>query len=675
MGNHVLSRGKQMRIWILLSALVTLAGTALFSQDLALSSDMSGIDAAAAGSSAPQAVIIVARPIGAAKGRASEFSWIDAFVHEYLLFRLQAINQIRIVDPDSLLAHISDYRNYKAGRSSDAQYRSSAQSFQATHILKVESQVSKGNSTVQFTFITLSAGAGGSETRLKSRNCNIDKIDEGLDSAITQLISELSIEIDQYGSKFLKTKIAGSGKCNKEIGNQVIEIYKNIKPNHKKAADELKKCALQDDGALLAYFVSNQEYVKAGDYENAAVSLKDLIFKLGPSYAGLYPIAARYFRLSDQLENALQMIKVCEGLGLSTNALVLEKAALFEAMEDESNTTRAYEDVLTFDPSNFNALLFLMHEYNKLSAPDRALGYATSFIQAYPSDGRGELEAGRAYLAQQQNSKAMTALTRAADMLPDDPAPHAMLGDLHIQNNSFTQALQEYERALELSGEDVDLHVKIGQTHLLMGKPQLALEKLKDLRKKYYDNMALLRVLGLSEYQTGDAAAARSDLVRYVENGPPDRSVYLALGELEEQDQQYGKAMQLYERAEALDRSDPAVLQHIAALKEKTGGAAVASHDDKHLDDAAYAPRRGSPLFTIGMLSGVICAGGAAGGFAMDWLLKKDYTAYQNEQNTDQVASLHKKIDQKKLYRNALYALAGASGAGLALTITIPLLR
>jgi tetratricopeptide (TPR) repeat protein len=344
-------------------------------------------------------------------------------------------------------------------------------------------------------------------------------------------------------------------------------------------------------------------------------------------------------------------------------------------MEDESNATKAYEEVLAFDPSNFNALLFLMQEYNKLAAPEKAIEYATRFAQKYPSDGRGELEAGKAYLALKDNARAMTALTRAAEMLPNEAAPHSMLGDLHIQNSRFADAQQQYEEALSLSPDDVDLYVKIGQAHLLMGKPQLALEKTKGVRQKNYDNMALLRVVALSEFQTGDAAAARTDLKRYIENGPPDLSVYLALGELEEGDREYGKAMQLYERAEALDRSDPAVLQHIAALKEKTGGAAVAAGGDEPKDDDAYAPRMGSPRFTIGMLSGVIFAGGAAGGFAMDWLLKKDYTAYQKEQNSDQVASLHKKIAQKRLYRNTLYGLAGAAGVGLALTITIPLLR
>jgi tetratricopeptide (TPR) repeat protein len=414
--------------------------------------------------SSEKATIMVARPGSSERRSNPEFPWISAFVHEYLLFRLGAVSDFKLVNPDSLTSSIPDFRSYKESMVSESPYLSKYEMFNASHLLMTECQLQKNNSAVKFSMIVVPVKDQSNIITVNSSTCDIAKIDECLDACITQVVSGLQIEPAAAFQKFLKSRVADGGKCDKTIGSTVLAMYSGKRHNPKNSADDLKKCGNQGETSLLAQYLSAQYYAKAGDYTNAAATLKDCIFKLGPTNAALYPICARYYHKIDKLENALQMIKVAEGLKLVTNDLLVEKALLLEAMEEDNDAESAFRDVLKFDPSNFDALLFLMHKANKDQDASAAIEYANTFRQLYPGDGRGDLEAGKAYFAVQQLPDAQSALIRAADILISNAEPRIMLGDVYAAQSNYNAALDQYERALELAAENVDLQVKIAQT-------------------------------------------------------------------------------------------------------------------------------------------------------------------------------------------------------------------
>lgn len=626
-----------------------------------------------------KAVLMVARPSSSDKRSNPEFPWISAFVHEYILFRLGAVTEIKLVDPDTLTSMVSSYRSYKEPDVSESPYISKFEYFNASHLLMTECQIQKNNSAVQFSMKVVPARDQGNTISVNSSTCELSKIDECLDACITQVISGLQIEPSPTFQKFMKTRVAGDGKCDKTIGSAVLAVYGYKKQNPKNSAEDLKKCANQGETTLLAYYLSSRYYAKAGEYADAATILKDCIFKLGPTNAALYPICARYYHKIDKLENAFQMIKVAEGLKLVTNDLIVEKALLLEAMEEENDAASAFRDVLKFDPSNFSGLLFLMHKANKDNDINAAIEYSNTFRKLYPGDGRGDLEAGKAYFAVQQLSDAQSALSRAVDILTAKAEPRILLGDVYAAQRNYTAALDEYERALEMAAEDVDLHVKIGQTCLLMGKPEMAVETLRKIQKKYYDNPGLLKVLGCAEYQTGDTVGARKELSRYIQSGAPDYTVFFTLGEMADNAGEYSEALDYYERAAALDPHDRVSPQRIAEVKQKMSGSDYTEKVKKKKErrESAEKRTRVSPRLVIRISSGIVGIGALGAGYFMNSLLKKDYTAYndynrdnipQPGENTDRVAELHKSIEQKMLYRNVLYSLGLLGVAGLSIT-------
>jgi tetratricopeptide (TPR) repeat protein len=626
-----------------------------------------------------KAVLMVARPSSSDKRSNPEFPWISSFVHEYILFRLGAVTEIKLVNPDTLTSMISSYRSYKEPAVSESPYLSKYEYVNASHLLMTECKIQKNNSAVQFSMKVVPVRDQGNIISVNSSTCELNKIDECLDACITQVISGLQIEPSAAFQKFIKTRVAGDGKCDKAIGSAVLSVYGNKKQNPKNSAEDLKKCANQGENTLLAYYLSSQYYAKAGDYANAATILKDCIFKLGPTDAALYPICAKYYHKTDKLENALQMIKVAEGLKLVTNDLVVEKALLLEAMEEDDDAAGAYRDVLKFDPSNFDALLFLMHKANKDKDFTAALEYANTFRQLYRDDGRGDLEAGKAYFAVLQLPDAQSALTRAADILTANAEPRILLGDVYAALSNHNAALDQYERALDLSAENVDLHVKIAQTCLLMGKPEMSVETLKKIQKKHYDNAGLLKVLGCAEYQTGDTAGARKELSRYIQSGAPDHTVFFTLGEIYDNAGEYAQALDYYERAAALDPGDRVSPQRIAEVHQKMSGSEYTEKVKKKKErrESAEQRKRVSPRLVIRIGSGIVGIGAFSAGYLMNSLVKKDYAAYndyskdniaQPGENAERVAELHKSIEQKMLYRNVLYSLGALGGAGVSIT-------
>jgi tetratricopeptide (TPR) repeat protein len=627
-------------------------------------------------SSLVEATIIVARPGSAGKRYNAEIPWITAFVHEYLLFRFGATVKIKIVDPDTLTALIPGYRSYGDPATSESSYLLKNDVVNASHILMTECQLKNGTNAIQFSMKLIPSQGGGNIISVNSSTCELNKIDECLDACVNQLISGLQIEPSTASQKFMTTRVAGDAKCDKTIGSTVIASYSARKPNYKNYAEDLKKCANQGETSLLAYYLSSRYYAKAGDFENAAMVLKDCIFKLGPTDASLYPVCARYFHKAKKLENAFQMIKVAQGLNLVTNDLLVEKAVLLEAMEEENDAEAAYREVITFDPSNFNALLFLMHKANKNGDAATAVEYSKAFRRQYPGDGRGDLEAGKAYLTLQQLPEAQSALARAADILTTDAEPRILLGDVYSAQYNHSAALDQYERALDLAPENVDLHVKIAQTCLLMGKPDMAVETLRKIQKKHYDNPGLLKVLGLAEFRTGDTANALNELSRYVRSGVPDHTVFFTLGELYDNLGEYAQALDYYERAAAIDPSDQASPRRIEAVRQKMSGSEYAEKVKKKKErrESAEQASHLSPRLVIRVGAGVLGVAAAGGGYLMDMLVKKDYNVYRDwennpeAKNTQRVSELHASIERNKMYRDALYGIAGLCSISIGAT-------
>jgi tetratricopeptide (TPR) repeat protein len=655
---------KKLHILYLTSSIIALFCVSLFAQG-----DMG--EKKSAGRESAQYSLIIARPANASRTNPQELAWISAFAHEFLIFRLGVLNQVKVIDSDTLSEELRGFNSYGEAPLSRQAYFSVAKKMNASHVLFCEYEADKSSKSLKVSLSLLSTDDPNNAIKAECTGA-IDKSDMCIDSCITQVLATWGIQPEDYAAKFLRTPITGSGKCEKAAGNALVAVKD---PNHKRIAEDLKKCSSQEPQAFLAYYIGALEYAKANDFEDAGQLLKDLIFKLGPIYPSLYPRAARYFRLADKFEDGLQMIKLCEGLNLQASNLVLEKALLLDKAEDFDKAQQAYEEVLSTDPDNYHALFFLMKKYNRDKDFEKSLKLSDRFLQTFSSDGPGFLEKGKSLVALNRYDEAQQPLTRAVVLLPNDPEPQILLGDCYQKKNDNALAIQCYSKAAILAPQNVAVHIKVARIYLLLNNPREALAGLKKIEKKFYDNAEVQKQIGYAEYRLGDNAEAIRDLNRCAQSGEPDVTVYLTLGELYSKTGDLKQSLDSYEKAQKVDPGNSNAERNIRLVKAKMQG-----RGDESEKNAALSAQPGSGasqggLSTITVLrivAGALCIAGVAGGYYMNKKISDDQPEYKASRTATEVGSLHTTLENDQLFRNVGYAVGGFSGVGFGVTFVIP---
>jgi Flp pilus assembly protein TadD len=616
--------------------------------------------------------LVIGRPADNSKSFDSDNPWVSAFCHEFLLFRFGAIGRFKVENPDYVSQQISQYNSYSDNAPNKQAYISYAKKMNISYILFLEFTIEKNTKKLQFNLALESVA--NDKKALSSASCDMDKIDEGLDSCVRQAINLCTPAPESYTLKFLKTKIIGSSKSAKLIGASRIASYKSDK-NHLKFAEDLKKISTQEQ-SFLALYAGAREFAKAKKFEDAALMLKDLIFNLGPCYPDLYALAAKNFRMAQKYEDALQMIKVCEGLNLETNDLVLEKAIVLEARDDWNNAETAYREVLTFDENNRNALIFLMRKANKDKQTDEALKLSAAFERQYPEDGMVCLEKGKALMAMKQMKNAQSSLNRAISLMPDNIEAHLLLADLLMQIGDFNGGLSHYNKVMDLAPQNLDVHIKAAHAYTLQANPRAALETLKKVATKYYDNPVVQKEVGLAEFQTGDTAAAKRDLSRYLQNGEPDLKVLIVLGRIYSGLSEYDEALEMFENAYPLDENKTAARQRIDAVKEKLQAHGPSRKVKPSFEDTEKPKvKKKFPLkLTVRIATGAIAAIGLVGGYLINKRIESNNSEYGAPTQHDPVRAneLGDQMRSDEKLRNMFYGVGLGAGAIFGVSFVIP---
>ena len=339
------------------------------------------------------------------------------------------------------------------------------------------------------------------------------------------------------------------------------------------------------------------------------------------------------------------------------------------------NAESAYQEVLTIDPDNYNALLFLMRKFNNDQKAQEALNLSRNFESKFPDDGKGFLEKGKSYMILKETKNAQSALSRAAGLMPSNIEPRMLLGDLYMQSNDFNAAHKQYAKVIELAPQNVDAYINAAHALTLSGNPREAVETLKKISTKYYDNPAVQKELGLAEFQTGDTAAAKRDLSRFVQSGEPDLNALLVLGHIYDGLGEYRQALNMFEKALPLDDNKSMAQRRVDAEKAKLGGKAEARETNPLAGSlAGTSGSMGGSRLTIRVFSIVALAGGLVGGYILNKPLADAQAAYDNNKNPALITGLHDDLaskDKNRSLRNGLYALGLLGAVGFSVTFLI----
>lgn len=625
--------------------------------------------------SSSRKTIVIAQSEGVDLLASQESSWIPSFVEAFLYFRLGAVQQLVVIPSDTIVSRLSAMGSDTTafpGERGLPKYLSVAKNINASYLLYTQFKPAKTRKSAIFSLSLIGTQNGGTDTFTVSAPLEnpAENIEAALDSCVNRMLLGSSVSLLPREKKLLGVNIVGPARNAKIIGTALANIKTLKGKEHENVAQDLKKLVGQDPKAYLAYYAGAQEFARASRFGDAALLQRDLILKIGQNYPALYPLAARNYRLADNNEDGLQIVNMAQGMKLTTDALLLEKALIYEALEDLEKAGNAYQEVLACDSTNYDALLFMTKKYNKENRSFEALTMAKLITSNYPNQGIGYLELGKCLVGLKQTSEARTALEKAADLMPKDGVSRLLLGNSYSDERDYNRALDSYKKAMELMPQNVDIYVKAAQSSMALGNNVDALELLKKVEKQFYDNPSFLKVLGLAEYRLGDTAKAQRDFNRFSENGGRDAEVFTLLGDIHQNKGQPAKALEYYEKAQLLEPSSNNIRQKIMAVKVKADLSEKTPGDEGGGAGNAPSKGHGRIIFQIG--SGVACLGAVAAGVFMDREVARLAPVYHASRSVAETQSLHTSIEKNMLYRNILYAAGGALGLGCSITFFIP---
>jgi tetratricopeptide (TPR) repeat protein len=199
-------------------------------------------------------------------------------------------------------------------------------------------------------------------------------------------------------------------------------------------------------------FRTAEEWARADDYAEALVKL-DRVIELEPGhvmawnwrghcYAALgdYDAALASYARALELQPDYPWSHYAMGMSLH-NLGRLEEAA------------HAYSLALELQPDNVKALQWRGFTHGVLGDHQGAIADLTAALVFDPTDAWTWLQRGKAYVAARLFLHAEIDFRKVIELTPSDPAPHEMLGYLHLLGSNDEQALAHLRQAVDLSAD------------------------------------------------------------------------------------------------------------------------------------------------------------------------------------------------------------------------------
>jgi tetratricopeptide (TPR) repeat protein len=229
----------------------------------------------------------------------------------------------------------------------------------------------------------------------------------------------------------------------------------------------------------------------------------------------------------------------------STFAMAHYSLALTAPTTKEFLQHLSHAVALSEKASDGERLLILALDAGSKANPAKALQYAEEIVAKYPADERAHFSLGNAYVARQQNDKAITEFKKAIEinpsfspaynslgyayrplgndaeaekafkkyieLLPNDPNPYDSYAELLMKTGRFDESIQQYRKALSVDKNFGSSHVGIAADLMFQGKHDEAIaeaQKLYDAARDDGDRRTALFSQVVTHIDAGKTAQA-----------------------------------------------------------------------------------------------------------------------------------------------------------------------
>ena len=510
----------------------------------------------------PKIKILISRAGEASSAGQVQNGWFSALSEAYYYFRFDPLETVKII-PRKKYSNTLSTTDIFGVSVSEVDIFHAARELDATHVLIHTYDLDPTENIFNYYLEVLTVDKKVVVTFDESFAPG--DIEKNLDACTKQIIKNLLITPSSKIADLLtKPILVSAPNILMELGNTLVEA--GDKANEKDAKKLLK---ISDDniGFALATYRAAQAFKDIGDCDNAAKLFNRVMLRNRLPYSEIYLQAAMNYRKCQSYDEAEKILSLAESNGISTHDLLVEKALILEKFKRVTEARNIYDKIILADPDQPDALLFLARQQRESGSYKKSLEYLNRYIKLSDNPGPAYIEMGLCYVAMKNNSQALSTLQKATSLLPDEPEPNMLLGDLYFDEKKYENAAAKYAIALEKMSSNLDLLLKTADSYSKSNDPEKALQILNKYKANFFATKQVSIEIGLLKFQLKDTTGAQEMLESCLLSRPPDSRVFLAMGDIYAAKGQRENAIRMYEQADPLLKDKTRVKISLANLQ------------------------------------------------------------------------------------------------------------
>gem|GEM_PF-1194259 len=493
--------------------------------------------------------VIFGRPINTALS--SDEMWFPPLVEAALEYKFASVPDLVMVSPDTISKYLHAH-NDLSSTPEDIDYLDLGKKLKADYIAIQKFEIGKDKSV--FYYMEITAVSNKMLVSSIERTFKLKKVGAELDELVGQVLQEFNITPPREQARFLKIPVVDeNSKGMKAVGDAILKERFRRGTDTAALAAEYRTICEEVRNAPLAYFRAGLFFAAMGKHGDAAEAFNIHFLDL-PEYTPIYIPFSRSLRKANRLEDAVRIAALGEKRGVDASELTAEKALAYLAMGKQNEAQDAYKKILETNPDDPYALLFYAKFYNDTEKPKEALSFSERLIKSKRHLGNAYMEQGRSLVALKRGAEAITALSKAVELMPNEIEPVVCLGDAQFEAEKFDKALVLYEQSLQKITDNIDLYLKAAKSAEKTGDRKKGLAILKKIEGRFSNHGGLQRELGLMEIAEGDSLQARVHLEAAMRSGIEDEPVLSGLAWIYLGAKEYDKAATMFNKVMATTR-------------------------------------------------------------------------------------------------------------------------
>jgi tetratricopeptide (TPR) repeat protein len=227
------------------------------------------------------------------------------------------------------------------------------------------------------------------------------------------------------------------------------------------------------------YYLEGQAYMGIRQADKAEASLRKAN-AIDPKSVEVVLALAESFAMQNKHAESLSQLQRARNLAPDSTSVLRYLVIEAEAAGQNKVAGEAARLLAQQDPDNLDNIFLASAAMLQANDSIGALAVLKNYTAKRPTDAKGWLALGMAYLIQKNYSDARESLVRSAQIQPNQPETEYQLGVLSDEESKQAEAIQHFERVLQIRPSHAGAWSKLGALYLQQGdltKAESALQR------------------------------------------------------------------------------------------------------------------------------------------------------------------------------------------------------